>query len=147
MAGQGTILDATLCTGLAMLETAEKDYPKLLPIARMRFGFACGVTRLAHEMGVPVCAGTDGLMDEADSPFPNLHQEMELLVRESSFTPAEAIRAATQVAAKATGIEKTHGRIAVGFAADLVVLAADPLADIRRTKEIVLVIKSGREVR
>ena len=86
-------------------------------------------------------------MDEADAALPSLHQEMELLVRESGFTPAAAIRAATAVAARALGIEKTHGTIAPGFAADLVVLAADPLADIRRTREIVLVIKSGREAR
>ncbi len=147
MAGQGTILDATLITGQAMLQAAEKDYPEFLPVARMRFGFACGVTRLAHELGVPVCAGTDGLMDAVDSPLPSLHQEMELLVRESGFTPAAAIQAATVVAAKALGVEKTHGTIAVGFAADLVVLGADPLADIRRTRTIELVIKAGREVR
>jgi imidazolonepropionase-like amidohydrolase len=147
MAGQGTILDATLITGQAMLEAAAKDYPKLLPVARRRFGFACGVTRLAREMGVSVCAGTDGLLDEVDSPFPSLHREMELLVREAGFTPAAAIQAATGVSARALGIEKSHGTIAVGFAADLVVLAADPLADIRRTREVALVIKSGREVR
>jgi imidazolonepropionase-like amidohydrolase len=72
---------------------------------------------------------------------------MEILVGEAGFTPAAAIQAATVVSAKAMGIEKTHGRIAVGFAADLVVLAADPLADIRRTRTIELVIKAGREVR
>jgi imidazolonepropionase-like amidohydrolase len=42
------------------------------------------------------------------------------------------------------GIEATHGTIAVGKAADLVVLSADPTTDIRHTRDIVWVFHAGR---
>ncbi len=92
-------------------------------------------------------AGPDDLLDPDYSPLPNVHEEMELLVHESAFTPAEAILPATQASARALGIEKTHDTIAIGKAADFVVLTADFTVDIRHTRDIVFVIKSSKEVR
>jgi imidazolonepropionase-like amidohydrolase len=71
---------------------------------------------------------------------------MELLVREAGFTPTEAIAAATGVAARAAGVEDSRGTLAAGKLADLVVLRADPTADIRNTREIEFVVKRGRIV-
>ena len=146
MRQKGTILDATLYPYKVTLGMAEKNYKNLLPIAMDRFRFACAVTKLAHDRGVPVCAGTDDLLDPEHSPLPNVHEEMELFVNESAFTPAEAILSATLVSAQALGIEKTHGTIAIGKAADLAVLTADPLRDIRHTRDIAFVIKSGKVI-
>lgn len=146
MRQKGIILDATLHPYKVQLDLAEKKYKKLLPIAMDRFRFVCGVTQLAHEQGVPVCTGTDDLLDPEYSHLPNVHEEMELLVNECAFAPAEAILAATLVSAQALGIEKTHGTIAIGKAADLTVLTADPSKDIRHTRDIAFVIKSGKVI-
>ena len=146
MKERGTILDATVCFLRDMVAAAEKERPQLLPLAKARAGFAYAVTRLAHESGVEVSAGTDGLFDDDDPPLPALHQEMEALVAACGFTPAEAIIAATRVSAQALGIANTHGTIEPGKAADLVVLRADPTLDIRNSAAIELVIKSGRRV-
>ena len=71
---------------------------------------------------------------------------MALLVERAGLTPMEALVAATRTAAEAAGLGATHGTIAVGKAADLLVLRADPTANIRNTREILLVIRRGKAV-
>jgi len=61
-----------------------------------------------------------------------------------TFSPLEAIRIATHDGARFHGLEGELGSIRVGLLADLVVLDSDPLADIRNTMDIALVMKSGR---
>ena len=146
MKERGTILDATVCFLRDLVAMAEKERPQLLPLAKARADFAYAVTRRAHEMGVEVSAGTDGLFDDDDPPLPALHREMAALVEDCGFTPAEALRAATEISARALGIGGAHGSIEPGRAADLVILKADPTADIRNSTAIELVIKSGRPV-
>jgi imidazolonepropionase-like amidohydrolase len=58
----------------------------------------------------------------------------------------EAIVAATQTNAVATGFERDHGTIAVGKAADLLVLRADPTLDISNTTRIAFVVRRGQIV-
>jgi len=64
----------------------------------------------------------------------------------SSPTPTAmaAITAATLNAARAIGIEATHGSIALGKVGDLVVLSANPSADISHARDIVYVFRQGR---
>lgn len=97
-----------------------------------------------HERGVPIGAGTDTPIGLA-IPGYSLHTELELLVR-SGLAPLEALRAATETAARFFGLEQETGSIAPGMAADLVLLAADPLADIRNTRRIDAVMVGGRWV-
>ena len=93
---------------------------------------------LYHASGVTVATGTD-------SPFPlNLQHEMEVLVS-AGFTPMEAITAATGTAARVLNAPRI-GTIAEGQLADLVLLNANPLEDIRNTRQIRLVIQGGRIV-
>jgi imidazolonepropionase-like amidohydrolase len=80
-----------------------------------------------------------------DRGLPNLHQELALLVQ-AGLTPLDALIAATRTGAEVLGISASHGTIAVGKAADLLVLRADPLADIRNTRQIDFVIKRGKPV-
>lgn len=93
-----------------------------------------------------VAAGTDAMGAERDGELPNLHPELELLVTEAGFSALEAITAATRTAACALGDEETRGTIAVGKLADLVVLRADPSADIRNTRAVEFVVKRGRMI-
>ena len=58
------------------------------------------------------------------------------------MTPLEALQAATREPARFLG-EKDRGTIEVGKLADLVLLEADPLADIRHTRKIAAVVQAG----
>lgn len=92
--------------------------------------------RRYHTAGVLIGTGTD-------SPFPlGVQHEMEWLV-ESGMTPAEALSAATSSAARILNAPDI-GTIAEGMWADLVLLSANPLEDIRNTREIRAVIQGGR---
>lgn len=78
--------------------------------------------------------------------FPNaLHAELEEFVA-AGFSPLEAITAATGTAARILGADGELGTIAVGRLADLVILEADPLADVGNTQHIWRVIQGGRIV-
>ena len=92
--------------------------------------------------GVPILAGTD-----TGNPFCfpgfSLHDELALLVI-AGLTPVEALRAATLNPAKFLGLDKTLGTIEPGKIADLVLLDANPLEDIRNTQRINAVVTNGR---
>jgi imidazolonepropionase-like amidohydrolase len=103
------------------------------------------VTRAAHEAGIKVDAGTDS--QGTGTGGAAVVEEMELLVTECGFTPAEAIQAATQVSAMAVGQGAYRGAIAKGMAADVVVLAADPMADVANVRKVVEVFKDGKVFR
>ncbi len=94
----------------------------------------------ARDAGVRVVAGTDW-----QPSYLALHWELELLV-EAGLSPLEALRAATLDAARALGVEGRLGVIEEGAFADLVVLDADPLLDIRNTQKIYAVIRNGELV-
>lgn len=100
------------------------------------------VTGRAHAAGVPILAGTDGLIDRDPSALPNIHRELALLV-EAGLSPAAALAAATIVPARFMGRGETHGVVAPGRVADLVLLEANPLADIAATTRIRAVIRRG----
>jgi len=94
-----------------------------------------------HRAGGMVLAGTDCPNVAIVSGF-SLHRELELLVR-AGLTPMEAILAATRRPAERLGRRDVFGTIAAGRAADLLLLAADPLADIRNIGRIERVIARG----
>lgn len=89
--------------------------------------FFLTATRLLHEAGVPLIAGTDaggfGII-----PGASLARELELLV-DAGLLPYEALAAATRTSAKVLGFERS-GMIAPGYRANLVLLQKDPLADV-----------------
>jgi imidazolonepropionase-like amidohydrolase len=98
------------------------------------------MVRRLHDAGVTLGAGTDFV-----APPWALHTALEELVA-SGLTPAEALAAATSIAARVLQAEQDLGTIAPGRIADLVILDADPLLDIRNTRRIWRVIQGGRLV-
>jgi len=90
--------------------------------------------------GVTVGAGTDIWQVPT-----GVHMELEQLVA-AGLTPAQAIHAGTGASARILGAEKDLGTIEVGKWADLIILDADPLVDIRNTRKIWQVIHYGRVV-
>lgn len=95
------------------------------------------LTRRAHEAGVEVMVGTDYLVPGVD-----VHRELAMFV-EAGLTPAQALRAATVVPARYAGRSDAYGTVADGKVADLVLLEADPLQDIRNTRRIRAVVFGG----
>lgn len=144
MKKRGTILDATLL----VFKNEAARHPQRVGAGIVPWSYA--VTRLAHQHGVLVDAGTDdaGFPYGKDGPEleqpPSVHQEMALLVEHSGFTPLQAIQAATEVGAAALGQSAQRGTITPGKLADLVVLDADPSLDIHNTTKIDFVVKHGR---
>lgn len=92
--------------------------------------------------GAPLLLGTD-------APFPNaipgfaVHQELQNLVA-AGLTPYAALQTATVNAARFLNQLDETGTIAVGKRADLLLLNANPLADIRNTHQIAGVMVQGR---
>jgi len=111
---------------------------------KRRLARAIEYTRAAHDAGVAIVAGTDGIGSEEEGSLPNIHVEMALLVQ-AGLTPTEALLAATSTAARAARFGD-HGTIAVGQAADLLVLDGDPTVDIRNSRRIRFVVRRGRTV-
>jgi imidazolonepropionase-like amidohydrolase len=104
-----------------------------------------GSLRLIHQVGLPILAGTD---DGADAmlnvpPGFTLQAELALYVAEGMST-LEALQAATLNPAKMLHGTDSLGTVAVGKLADLVVLDADPLADITNITTIRAVVANGR---
>ena len=97
-----------------------------------------------HQNGVTLVLGTD-----TGNPFVfpgySVHHELELLVR-AGLPPMQALVAATRNAARMIGAEAEFGTIEVGRRADLLVLDADPLEDIRNTRTLETVVLEGRVV-
>ena len=95
--------------------------------------------RRLHTAGVPVALGTDMWA------FPGLGVsiEMDLYVR-SGITPLEAIRAATQTAARSLGIDKDRGTLEPGKRADFLLLSEDPLRDVKNVRALLEVWKAGQ---
>jgi imidazolonepropionase-like amidohydrolase len=115
-------------------------------LAGVRTPWMNAVTHRAQELGVTIAAGTDSMMGAAGDPLPTLHKELEVLVNGAGLTPMQALVAATRGAAHAIGVDADRGTLEVGKVADIVLLDANPLSDIRNTRRIRYVIKDGRIV-
>jgi imidazolonepropionase-like amidohydrolase len=116
--------------------TAE-DYAAL----RRHFDKAMAMVAEMNRAGVPLLAGTDEVNPYCFAGF-SLHDELGFLVQ-AGLTPAQALRAATLGPARFLGTEASMGTVAPGHVADLVVLDADPLADIGNTRKISTVVSRG----
>jgi len=110
--------------------------------ARTAQGLALGLANLkrVHDAGIPIALGTD-----AGNPL-TLHgasvfMELEAM-QAAGLTPLEVLVAATRTGARALELDST-GTVTAGATADLVVLDADPLADIKNVRRIALVVRRG----
>jgi len=93
--------------------------------------------------GARILAGTDAGSVLVYPGF-GLHEELRLLVEDALLSPREALWAATVGPALLFGMENELGSIAVGRIADIVLLDANPLANIRNTRRIAAVVQNGR---
>jgi imidazolonepropionase-like amidohydrolase len=99
--------------------------------------------REMHEAGMDILAATDtGVLNLY--PGSSLHEELALLVKHVSMTPAEALERATRRSARWLRLGDSIGTIERGKVADLVLLDADPLLDITNTRRIAAVVLRGQ---
>jgi imidazolonepropionase-like amidohydrolase/dienelactone hydrolase len=93
------------------------------------------------EAGIPIAMGTD-----AGNPLtlhgPSVYAEMEAM-QAAGLTPMQVLTASTRGGARAMGIERETGTIEKGKAADLLVVAADPTADVANFRKVRLVVRGG----
>jgi imidazolonepropionase-like amidohydrolase len=94
------------------------------------------------KMGGRVLCGSD---TSISVPGLSLQREMLMLI-DSGFTPMQAITSATKSNAQFLGKSSELGTVAAGKLADLVVLDADPLQEIRNVRRVKMVIKDGQIV-
>jgi imidazolonepropionase-like amidohydrolase len=98
--------------------------------------------RQLHAAGVRLTVGTDA-NNPWVAPGISLHREMALMVR-AGIPATEVLRMATLSGAESLGLQDEIGTVDAGKRADLVLLDADPLADIANTRRIALVVRGGR---
>ena len=125
----------------------DEMMPDLLkdPLALRQEYFARNlqVVGAMHHAGVPFLAGTDTAPGVYIMPGFSLHDELANFV-EAGFTPMESLQTATSNPAKFLGIQASLGSVESGKIANLLLLAANPLEDIRNTRKINLVVAEGR---
>jgi imidazolonepropionase-like amidohydrolase len=101
------------------------------------------VVQMLHKNGVQFLAGTDTPAGVYVFPGFSLHEELQRFVA-AGFTPLGALQTATLNPARFFGMEGQLGTIEAGKLADLVLLSANPLEDIRNTQKITAVMANGR---
>ena len=124
----------------------EEMMPDLLhdPLSQRSEYFARNLQMVGtmHRAGVPFMAGTDTAAGIYIMPGFSLHDELANFV-EAGFTPMEALQTATSNPAMFLGRNDT-GKIEAGNVADLVLLTADPVQNIRNAEKIAAVIANGQ---
>ena len=105
--------------------------------AALAFRTALDTTKILYDSGVRILAGSDQVV-----PGASLLRELELLVR-AGMKPIDAIRSATSLPAKVLSVSDS-GSIKVGKRADLVILEADPLANISNVRRVYWTVRGGR---
>lgn len=141
MARRGTYLDPTLyhmqwySDHGAALQYAPGYAERLAALQKEQFASV----RLAKEAGVAIACGSDAVY--------TMHGEnaREIVwLTKAGLSPSDALRSATTVNASLLGLEREIGRIAPGYAADLVAVPGDPTKEIEAVLRPAFVMKGGR---
>jgi hypothetical protein len=120
-----------------------RDMPTIEKLIPRYDDYTRELTAALHRAGVPLLAGTDAYGFVLIPPGQSLHAELEILVA-AGISPYHALRSATVEPARFLGREQEFGRVAPGLRADLLLLAGNPLEDIRAIRDPRAVIVRGR---
>ena len=97
--------------------------------------------RSAHKIGVKFATGADNYYD--DQSVNRISLEVMYLTQ-LGLSPFEAIQAATTSAADLLKLADTTGRIAVGYEADMILVADNPLEDVMALQDVLMVVSNGQ---
>ena len=143
MKAKGTVLVPTLMALEGVRERIGKGIftPTVEVKAKQALEVAGRQVTRAKAIGVTVAFGTDaGVFEHGRNA-----SEFALMVK-AGMTNGEALASATTVAANVLGMENEIGKIAVGYSADIIAVAANPLIDIRTLEKVDWVMVRGRVI-
>ena len=144
VAAKGAFVVPTLATIWALLEDGAKLGlpPASQDKLRQVSGGVLQGLQVMRRSDLKVGFGTDLLGSQQD------RQGTEFALRAQVFSPAEILRQATSVNADLLRMDDRIGRVAPGFAADLIVVDGDPMADIaclgRDGANLPVILQAGR---
>jgi len=118
--------------------------PEYIAMRKREYAKMLEEVHRAQTLGVHLLAGTDITIPYTYPGF-SLHDELKLFV-EAGLTPMQALETATTNPSLFLGLSKTWGRVERGYTANLVLLNADPLADISNVNKIDSVVVSGQRL-
>ena len=126
------------------VERAAKSTPAQVEARHHEYELSVKVLPMLRDAGIPILAGTDaGYLNSFNYPGQGLHDELERYV-EAGLTPREALASATITGPAFLGHSDRFGAIAKGKAADILILDANPLGDIKATRSIHGVVLHGK---
>ncbi len=145
MRAAGTMLVATLVAAERIASAGPDAGVPAWMVAKSQAVVAAHVAsfQLAYRTGVPIAAGSDA--GTPLNPHGSLLPELRLMATHG-MPPLECLRAATATAASLLGLGDRLGRIAPGYAADLVAVDGDPSEELEALARVRLVIAQGRVV-
>lgn len=129
-------------TYITMLEMNEEQYDNVLRIrgSHMVPHLAQSI-KDAHRLGVKIATGADNYYDEKS--INRISLEVMYLTK-LGLSPFEAMQAATTSSAELLMLGDQTGRVAVGYEADLILLAENPLQNIMALQDVLLVMSNGQ---
>ena len=126
------------------VERAAKASAAQVEARHREYELSLKVLPMLRDAGIPILAGTDaGYLNSFNYPGEGLHEELERYV-EAGLTPQQALVAATITGPAFLGHSGRYGVLADGKAADILVLNANPLDDVRATRDIRGVVLHGK---
>ncbi|WP_413577710.1 amidohydrolase family protein [Bdellovibrio sp. HCB290] len=126
---------------LQWLQTSYQAKPSAVEELRM----AQKNVMTLFKSGIVIGLGTDSGANLARIQGFSEHREMQLLV-DAGLEPEEVIRIATVNNSNILGLSNDYAGVQVGMKANLIVLDADPIDDIRNTQKINMVFINGRSI-
>lgn len=142
MKAHGTVLVPTLLAFKGIGEKLGQNFytPAVETKIRMTLDHVGEGCRNARAAGVTVAFGTDsGVTDHGRNA-----EEFAMLQTNCGMSPKEALASATTVAAKVLGMEGQIGRIAPGYAADMIAVTGDPTKDASVLEKVEWVMEGGK---
>lgn len=136
----GTLAKVAESARLTVPDTPERIATRHQRLAALEKTAGMNLKRV-EDAGVPVAMGTD-----AGNPLtlhgPSVYAEMEAM-QASGLTPLQVLSASTHGGALAMGLEKEIGTVEKGKIADLLIVGADPAADIANLRKVRYVVRGG----
>lgn len=139
MKERGTYLVPTVYANVSNAASSPQRSPIITARSRAMMPPKREMLARALKLGVRVVAGSDARYDDER----RLQDEVAQLVI-YGMAPMDAIKATTSVAAECLMISARTGSVKAGLEADLMVVDADPLADINALRDVILVINNGK---
>jgi imidazolonepropionase-like amidohydrolase len=141
MRRRGTYFTPTISAVVDLAQPGgEYDQPCLAERGKAMLPVLQAAVRKAYQLGIPIAAGADTSYSEAS--VTSAATEVQYLA-EAGLRPLDAVRAATTTAARLLGLARVAGRLAPGYAADVVAVSGSPLDDLTTLQRPKLVVHSG----